>query len=523
MPETTLARTFADAIGAPFADAFRYQYAISETPLDLPEFEHKRLGTLHIYHSPVLPAIPLRSRDGQDIGLALGFPVTPDGVLLREHMQLDLHPSDPGAAKTLEAFAQALCGRFAILVDLATDKGRHARLYMDCIGALGAMYDPVSRICASSLLLTLTRDIAPHPQFRIPAAIYEIPEIAPLLPEPPADTELQTPCFGASYDATVRQLLANHCLDLSDFSMHRMPLPAPPETWLQPDEAAALIGDRLRSTLAALHGDATGYLAISGGMDSRMLVAAAPDRFGDGMTYYAYADNWITGVDMRLAEKLAERSDAPFLAQPPADDADGSFFPRERRAQYFRNRCAVSTGLKSLGDDWWGRGYFRQLRRGEMWVRGNALEVVTARLWTPTVDAPLRKGLRHALRRLSLDSEDRDLFSAMRQALLDWRTTLPQDWWPQFHDFWYQELFLSHSQPNFLGLNELAYFPPAADPAIFQAARSVEPGLRRTNVLYDAIIRHGRPDLAELPTTHDITRDIKTTGLDLETVISLYM
>lgn len=521
MPETLLARKFADAIGAPFTDAFRYQYAISERALDLPEFARKRLGSHNIYHSTLLPATSLAARDGTVIGYALGHPVTPEGRLLEGTARLDIDAASPDALHTLEAFVQSLSGRHVVVLCLPSAGRIHARLYLDCIGALSAIYDPRSRICASSLLLALNRDIDPHPVFGIPSAIMAMPELAALLPERATESGLQATSLGGSFDRHARQLLSNHVLDLTDFTTQRLPLPEPPDTALAPQDAAQVIVERLHSTMSGLGQARTGYLAISGGLDSRMLMAAAPEGFSDRMTYYSYSDNWITGIDMRLAEALAQRIGARFIRQPQAES--DSYFDRPRRSLYFQKRCAVSSGLKTAGDNWWSKGYFRPLLRDAMWLRGNALEVVTARLWTPTVDVPFRKALRHAMRRLGLDVEDRAVYGDLRQQIIDWRDTLPEHWRGNFHDFWYQELYLSHSQTNFLGLNELTYFPPASDRTVFHMARSVNPGLRRDNALYDAIIAAGRPALSELPSTRDITREIKQTGLDLETVISLHM
>jgi hypothetical protein len=520
--ETLLARKFTDAIGAPFADAFRYQYAISERTLDLPEFEQTTLGPYNIYHSAILPAAQILSRDGSLVGQVLGFATTDEGNLLDGKIQLDVDHTHPDALARFEEFIRSLSGRYVVILCFKYQDRTTARLCIDCIGALSAMYDPESRICAASLLLCLNRDIDPHPVFKIPAEMYDFPEFQALLPGGPLDSGVQTTSFGGSFDAKVRQLMTNHVLDLTDFTAHRLELPEPTDGYLDPNDAAEQIVTQLNTTMTALQPTLSGYMAISGGLDSRMLVAAAPSGFSKQMTYYCYSDNWITGVDVRIAAAMATCVGERFIQQTQSETEDGSYFERPRRSLYFQKRCAVSSGLKTSGDGWWTNGYFRQLDRGAMWLRGNALEIVSARLWTPTVDAPLRKGLRHAMRRLGLATDDVTLFARLRQDMLNWLDTLPEHWRPGFHDFWYQELFLSHSQTAFLGVNELAYFPPASDHSIFQAARCVDPGLRRVNVLYEAILNVGRPELNEIPTTGTITKEIKQSGLDLEAVMSLH-
>lgn len=519
--ETLLARKFTDAIGAPFLDAFRYQYAISDRPLDLPEFGQMRLGRFTIHHSPHLPVSPLLARDGTLLGVALGWPVTPDGVLLDGETRLDLDPKDSSTPAILEAFVRDLSGRFVVVLGYRTGRSTVATLQVDCTAALSAVYDPETRICASSLLLALTRDIDPHPIYKIPAEIHAFPELATLLPDPPTEDDVQTATLGETFDARVRQVLANHRLDLADFSLHRLPLPDPEQ--MGPEEAGIRILSRLRSTMSALQAARPGYLSIGGDRTSRSLLAAAPDGLGEAIRPYASADGEHGDIDLRLAKIQADKLGLPCLLQPAAENDSGSYFDRPRRALYFRKRCAVSSGLTTTGSAWWRNGYFRSLTRDALWLRGDGLDLLLAKSWTHPVDAPLRQGLRLAMRRLGLMTGNAERNAVLRQDLIHWLDTLPEDWRPAFHDFWYQELDLSHSQSAFLGQNELLWFPPGNDPTVFHLARCVPPRQRRANLLSDAIIRAGQPKLAGLPDTDQIVEEIRTTGLDLATVLSFHV
>ena len=524
MRETLLARKFSDAIGAPFAEAFRHQYVLSKRQLDLDEFTQLRLGAFHLYHSPDLPVTVMSAEDGTRLGYILGYAITREGILLRNEVRLGGVASGHAKLDVIDGRVSEFSGRFVVVLSTGPETQKQSRLYIDPIGALGAMYDAGSGIVASSLLLALNRDLDPHPVFEIPKSVTGMPEFAGLLPEPISQSGIHTTSFGQSFDCRVNQLLTNHALDLESFRQIRMPV-APPDPRLgEPETAAKIILSRLNRNLSAISKQKTGYLAISGGQDSRMVMAAAPRGFSARFPFYSYSDNWITGVDLHLAQALAQIGEERFIGQAKPDGTDGSYFPRAKRSHYFQKRCAISNGLKGTGDAWWRRGYFRKLEAGSFWLRGNALEVVTARLWTPTVDAPDRKAIRHALRRLGLVSKDRTAAEHMLQELAAWRETLPDHAQRVFHDFWYQELFLSHSQGGFLGYNDLIYFPPASDSAIFAAARAVDPSLRRTNVLYDAVIQQaGKPELAQIPLTRDITRRIKETGYSLESVLAEQM
>ncbi|MCR9110084.1 hypothetical protein [Marivita sp. XM-24bin2] len=499
-----LASVFTEAANVTFEEAFRHQYVLSKTPLDLSAFRQLKVGPFYLYHSADLPVARLTTKSGRQLGWVLGFAVDARGMLVDNEVRLDAKPASGNAIEHIETFVSGLSGRYVVIASFADDGKTVSRLFLDPIGALGAIYDPANGVVASSLLLALTRDLEPNPIFEVPAEIRAIPEFSKILPQDSVGTGLKTTCFGQTFDKHARQLLSNHALDLVTFTAERRPNVSVDEALSDPDVAATAIVDRLHTILSALQAKYSGYMAISGGQDSRMLVASAPDGFSDFFRYYSYSDNWITELDLSIAQSLSERVGADFLAQPRSATANGSFFPNRKRSRNFQVRCAISTGLKTMGDTWWRNGYFRKLDFGKMWIRGNALEVVTARLWTPTVNAPYRKAMRHALRRLRLNTEDSRLSKVLMEELTAWRESLPDEAQPVFPDFWYQELFLSHGQGDFLGLNDLIYFPPASDGGIFAAARAVPPDLRRVNALYDAVIRAGRSDLAEFPLTRDL-------------------
>lgn len=501
---TVVASVFTKAADVAFEEAFRHQYVLSKTPLEISAFRSLRVGSFHLYHSPDLPVARLLTKGGRQLGWVLGFAIDARGTLVEEEVRLDAKPASVTAIEHIENYVSRLSGRYVVIVSFAADDKTVSRLFLDPIGALGAIYDPPGGVVASSLLLALTRDLDPNPIFEVPAEIRAIPEFSKILPQDTGVTGLNITCFGQTFDKHSRQLLSNHVLDLDTFTSERRPNIAVNDALSDPDVAAKTIVDRLNTILSAVQARYSGYMAISGGQDSRMLVASAPDGFSDTFRYYSYSDNWITELDLSIAQSLSECVGADFLAQPRSETVNGSFFPNRKRSRTFQVRCAISTGLKSMGDAWWRNGYFRKLDFGKMWVRGNALEVVTARLWTPTVNAPYRKAMRHALRRLHLSTEDKRLSKQLMEELAAWRETLPDEAQPVFPDFWYQELFLSHSQGGFLGSNDLIYFPPASDAGIFAAARAVPPELRRVNVLYDAVIRARRPELADIPLTRDL-------------------
>ena len=509
------ARRYSDAIGAAFGDTFRYQYVVSEKALDIPEFEEKPFDGLHIYHCPELPAARIVTRAGQTLGWLLGRAFGLAGVPINHQHVVDLGSEPRSIESGLNEWLTSLSGRFVVLLNFTECGVSVSRAYMDAFASLGLVYEPTDRIFASSLLLALQRDIDPHPLFQLPDYAREFEELAGLIPETDPDTVAFPCCFGETFDANAKRLLSNHFLNLDTFEMKRWYPGGNAE--LNVSDAADIIVHRLSQTLLGLLSQPeSGYLAISGGLDSRMVAAAAPDGFGKKFCYYSYADNWMSGIDVQLANMLAETVNSPFFGQASPENRRQSFFRRKRAEHRVRKRAAISSGFHTVGDRWWTKGYFRGLDKGALWLRGNGLEIVSARLWTPTLNAPLRKGTRHALRRLGYPSEDTRQFALVFDKFIDWYRTLPEHCTQVYHDMWYQELFLSYGQASFHAMNEQFYLAPASDQIVMAAARSVRPEERRNLDLFKRILAKARPALLEIPTTREVRGARKAAKMSLD-------
>ncbi|WP_197918006.1 hypothetical protein [Thiosulfatihalobacter marinus] len=510
-PAQLLGQKFCEALDLDFETTFRYQFVWHDSAHALPGFGTRAFGGRYLHVSPELHVTEITSREGTPLGLVLGRAIDADGTLLGERIRLGLSASAPDLASGVEAWVKWLGGRYAVLLDLPGDTPVR-RAYHDPLGSFGLVYDPHNRRLATSLLLCLDRDIDPSPNYRLHDDVLADPQLAELLPDFDPDLPPGGFGFGETADRHIRRLLANRYVDLTDFAERRFwPMDEGFAPLSMPD-AAEIVVHRLRQMMKPIVTDLSGYFAISGGRDSRMLLAACPDMTGSDLKLYCYANNYITTLDLRVAEELAAQVGQPMLSQVPGDGFRGSFLPRRRRAIPLRHRFAVASGLMHMGDDWWQRGFARKLDAGGVWVRGNFLEIATARWW------PRRPGTRDedmafALERIRIGLGDAADRARKMEQLRAWANSFSYDHDRHFHDFTYMDLTTAPPQANFHGYNHMFYLPPGSDRLIFRTSMQVHWKSRQRTRFYDEIMRQLDPDMHAIPLARPAAYQSRGTGI----------
>lgn len=496
-PSLFLGQKYCDALGLQFESTFHYQFVLSPSERALPGFGRRPFADGTLYLCPDLPLCEITSIEGTPLGLVLGHAVDAEGTLLAARHRLDLSEHDDALDDKLQDWVRWLSGRYVVLLDLPGTKPVR-RVYHDPVGSYGVVYDPETRTLASSLLLCIDRDIDPSPNYRLHDDIMADEPLAALLPAFDPNLPPGGFGFGETCDAHVRRLLANRYVDLSDFTEHRF---WPGEEDFAPmdmREAAEIVTHRMRQLMAAFCNNLSGYFAISGGRDSRMLLAACPDLTDSGIQLYCYANNYITTLDLRVAEELAALVGQPILAQVPDDGFRGSFLPRKRRAIPLRHRFAVASGLMHMGDDWWQRGFARKLDPGGVWLRGNFLEIATARWWPRRAES-YEEQMEFTLERIRIGlGDDADRARKMVQ-LKEWAASFDYDFERHFHDFTYMDLTTAPPQANFHGYNRQFYVAPGSDRLIFKTSMRVDGKQRMRTKFYNEIMEQLDPKMHAVP------------------------
>ena len=212
----------------------------------------------HLHHERSLPVVDLLDRDGGPLGWILGHAICPRRrSLIVGAPRLPIGVGDPDAEEAIEAWLYGNGGRWAAIVLAPTPQ-----VYPDPFASLTVLFDPSSGTVASSPFLIPEPDGGVVDSALVSdVAIYRSGRYFPL---------------GATCRAGVKMLLPSHRLDLATFEDERIwPRTLPKR--VNTADAVERIGEILEATVAAVAAAGRISLSLTGGGDSRVLLACARD------------------------------------------------------------------------------------------------------------------------------------------------------------------------------------------------------------------------------------------------------
>jgi len=503
-----------EASGQPFARVFRQQWVLTRRVSDgLPGFTDHAVGEWRLSVGPGLD-IALARDTGRSVSVAvLGHAVDDAGAFLTSEV-LDRHLRGSAGPKALAEKLCLLAGRYAFVIVAPGFE----RLYLDPSSCLGAVYEPAARRVASSLFLTLEREIEPDRDYPVAeAALIGAGRFA----------------FGRTGDATARRLLANHFLDLESFSPRRH--------WPPPDldltcpmdieairERVEIVIARHRQILGALaaHVSPT-MLPVSGGDDSRLLLALTAGLRDRIDLCFVHKANRHSRHDVAIACELAARLGVDLEVFDVL--ADKGLWRNDRFARRMNVRRKIAMGLEDGGPD-----EKRQeievrmaLPKGGTVLRGNVTDVSKAVLWR---DVGIREFLRTegrghdpgiGVRLLMLGPSEAQRDPWCIGAYTDWMDGLPENTRCRAFDFASIEHFRTHGQGAlFYATNRNFYQTPSADRTILAALISIPPHLRDAFYVNDLIIETIAPEIADVRFARDTANAMRARRPPLADVIA---
>lgn len=271
--------------------AFRYQYRISRhaekmQPATAPPARRQLLEGWTLELGADLPLARMQREDGSLFGLLFGIAVDGGGALLGSTVA---DAPDPRMGwDAVEDWVEAVSGRFGVLLS----DGRETRFYCDPCGMIGAVYDPVAQRLASSLGLCLDRAIEDrddydHSAVESRGALYTL-----------FDTR----------DKTARRMNPSCYLLLEDFTETRF--------WPRAHSIALIDGDlgrtydgiiaQTQAVTEAIAKTHRTWLALSGGQDSRLLLAMAGPATRYIERSFTHISNFMGRIDASIAQRMAE-------------------------------------------------------------------------------------------------------------------------------------------------------------------------------------------------------------------------
>ncbi|MEO0372964.1 MAG: asparagine synthase-related protein [Pseudomonadota bacterium] len=452
----------------------------------LPGRTEHQLGVWRLETGPKLPVAITEFAQGSGHAAFMGVGVDRDGNVVTDHVL----KAKVSALKTAEAVADYMAhcaGRYAFVIILDDVE----RLYLDPVGSLGAVYDANEGRVASTLNLVLHRPVIENQSYPLAALAAE---------------DKARFAFGHTADQHVRRLLPNHYLDLTTFRETRH-WPGEGDI-IEPDEAqqTALVTGivkRLEQIVAALanHTEPV-YLPLSGGIDSRVLLACARPSL-DRLTLFSHAENQQSRKDSRIATKLARRLGQNILISDPLrTDPDRVVDPAwlKRTDDAFRIATAKAA-LPSLRYElvW-------SLPPGGLLMRGNVVDFLKAVLWrkgTREYTNGTEHSINFGIKMMNLSGWDPlHAHPEIRAEYEAWLSSLDGMASKRIYDLSFTEHFLANGLGNtYYGHTNNFYICPFSDRTLLGAANSLPPD-RRIDLEYtQAIIDWRLPEFSKTPFT----------------------
>lgn len=262
---------------------FRISFAHRVTPRG---FNGHWIDNLFVEVHVDLPTAEVRDSTGAIVGLIIGDLVDLDGGVIVKSLTLDRSIDGAGFWDSVERYLYYAHGNFVFL----SYRSGYGRLYLDANGVLSAVYSKSKKIVASTSGLIHTRE-----EYRN-AFEREIFNRLDVMREGWFPS-------GLTAHKDIERLLCNHYLELPSFESKRhWPIGEFELSGCCDDDATELI-ERTTKAIAILARNKRLAASLTGGNESRFVLAAAKDFIGD-IEFFTVATKG-TQRDVVLAQRLA--------------------------------------------------------------------------------------------------------------------------------------------------------------------------------------------------------------------------
>ncbi len=239
---------------------------------------------------PELDIARVLDNTNECVGYLLGVAIDP----VKRHRYRETIPLDasPDEFESIDAFVEASIYGFSGSFIFLLDQAGHRRAYLDACGSLSAVYDSAATIFASTTSAFLSRQ-AYADRFR-----SDLHTRLDILGEGwfPA---------GLTAHRGVERLLVNHYLNLDSWQPTRHWPTSIPEMTEDPAAACQEIGNIARGVIDACIADGPTVLALTGGNETRLLLAIMGEDAGS--LDFATVVSTKTRRDVVIAKRLVDR------------------------------------------------------------------------------------------------------------------------------------------------------------------------------------------------------------------------
>ena len=494
---------------------FDYHFILSAQKLsNSHDFITSSFDDYHLYHGAKLNVSSAKASGIQIVFLGIG--VDPAGVVITSERLSDIIKTQKTITKICDYLSHC-GGRYLFMAS----NGKTKRLYLDPV----AMY---SAVCNSG-----DKVIASIPTLAVPGPIesnldYPFWENAAY----PRGSRF---AFGMTLDRRVQQLLPNHYLDLKTWS--------PKRHWPNKNAvyecASQQDFDQSIERIARRHSQIIGALAeafpvsipVTGGQDSRLLVAFAEPHKDKIKSFYTHITNFTTERDSDIAEQICNSIDIPhtvfrvqgnFAQYRP----DLTLFQLRRRQLLRQGYLIDQQDLRLSKLTKLELAAHNAAPRDHLILRGHVTDISKAVLWrklglrrfVADRNTPIPPNIGVKLMQLRPNSEgefDLSPFAAKYDA---WMKSLSPNMNARSIDMMGIEQYRPYSLGNaFNGHAHNFYLSPGNDRQIIDALLTFPAHMRADLHVNDALLRHSAPELEPIPFLRSGDNELRQTRAKLDT------
>lgn len=474
-----------------FATLFRFQYIVSRTKCDAPGMTHRAIGRHHLYTGQSVHISNLLDRKGQPVGVVIGIAVDRTGLIEGNWTIPDIDADLPDFFDRFEDYIVDVAGRYTFVLSVEDEE----RIYCDPVGMNGLVYHRDGARVASSLLLCLDREVDEHP-------LYDH-----------ASMERKGGRYSLLHtrDAEVRRVNPNFYLDLANFHETRF-WPRDEVFHHDPSDQSQVVDQIIATTrhiIGAIADRFTCAMPVSGGRDSRLLVAMAGDQAAKIEQIYTHITNFSTRKDAAVAALVTQELGLPheihsrrtFAKQQTPEGLAGML--REFR---------VSAGTKAILPNELQTGVFNALAEGAVVLRGHQTDLLRA-VFLATTDKKRWKKFFWQVRKLGIiTAKDFDAaqFARFLPDYEAWLKTLPRNALTKQIDFMFLELYYSSTLGvSFPALSRNFYMSPFNSRRLITLALGFDDDYRVSEGPVKDVLDRINPNLNAIPYSY-LFADLKT-------------
>lgn len=483
------AQRICDAKGLRFNEVFLRQYFLTESGGLCPEgWKLRKLGSWYLYHCPNLAVHDLKDSGGKKVGLFLGVGIGSDGEV---YPGTDSLAQKAGTAQFWDATTreiEGIAGRYLAIVAVKQE----VRVYHDPVCDLAAVYDPVCRVVASSLLLGLHRPLQKNRRMN---------HLGPL-------RQQHNFALQQTADRFARRAMANHYLDLRNFCQVRH-FPHGDEEFATTEgdlqDTMGQIVARLRQIMTALLQNHDCVIPVTGGNDSRNVIACCGPQLKHVKSFFTHHYNKTSGFDCMIAQQIGETLGIEVETIDVTSGANKHLLDKNAMHRK-RWALAYATGYSWRGTEPETVAGTELVTKGDILIRGNVMELMRANQYLP--GNWYEFSLEHALGKLRVAPRIDDTQVAIwGPEYMQWVDTLPKNARNRIYDFAFAELLL----PNTMGGMLIApapqfYMNAFSDRRMMSLAMAMDPKVRRKNKMNRMLVEMACPELNKIPRTNEFKK-----------------